>query len=288
MNQIFETALGKVEFRITGQGIPVLFVHGGHSNCNETLFHKGFDPNEFHLINPSRPGYGKTPLLIDNSPAVTAALFIALLDELNIDSVILVGISAGGLTAIQIAADYPDRVNKLILISAVSKKWPEPDSPLYKKGNVLFGSKMQKFTWKFFTSLYNIFPGLMARILFKSLSSARPVKISEDEIEEIKELIHIQKSSNGFIPDLHQQIYIHALIKIKCPTLVMHGKYDKIVPLEHAYHSATAIRNSTLKIYDHKWGHLLWLGNESKDPIRDALIFIHKKDFVMLPMSSPS
>lgn len=41
---------GQVVYSIVGKGKPVLFLHGGHSSCKESLFHKGFDPTKFQLI----------------------------------------------------------------------------------------------------------------------------------------------------------------------------------------------------------------------------------------------
>ena len=51
--KIIDTDKGQVEYSIVGKEKPVLFLHGGHSNCKETLFHKGFDTNKFQLITPS-------------------------------------------------------------------------------------------------------------------------------------------------------------------------------------------------------------------------------------------
>lgn len=48
--EIINTRLGNIEYSSIGVGIPVLFVHGGHSNCKETLCHKGFDLEKFQLI----------------------------------------------------------------------------------------------------------------------------------------------------------------------------------------------------------------------------------------------
>ena len=53
-NKIISTKLGEIEYATTGKGKPVLFIHGGHTNCNSTLWHKGFDLNKFQLIAPSR------------------------------------------------------------------------------------------------------------------------------------------------------------------------------------------------------------------------------------------
>ena len=51
-NKIIKTKLGEIEFSIIGQGVPILFIHGGHSNSNDTLCYKGFDLNKYQLITP--------------------------------------------------------------------------------------------------------------------------------------------------------------------------------------------------------------------------------------------
>lgn len=37
------TSLGAIEYSSWGTGEPILIIHGGHSNCQERLFHKGID-----------------------------------------------------------------------------------------------------------------------------------------------------------------------------------------------------------------------------------------------------
>jgi pimeloyl-ACP methyl ester carboxylesterase len=61
MCHLIETPLGTIGYSVIGMGKPLLFLHGGYSNCRETLFHKGFKTNDFKLITPSRPGYSRTP-----------------------------------------------------------------------------------------------------------------------------------------------------------------------------------------------------------------------------------
>jgi len=41
------TEQGEIEFSLIGIGKPILFIHGGHSNCLETLCHKGFDLHQY-------------------------------------------------------------------------------------------------------------------------------------------------------------------------------------------------------------------------------------------------
>ncbi len=68
------TDKGHFEYSIVGKRIPVLFLHGGHSNCRETLFQKGSDTTKYQLITLSRPGYGNTPLNDNLTPEDTADL----------------------------------------------------------------------------------------------------------------------------------------------------------------------------------------------------------------------
>ncbi len=92
-----ETSKGKVEYTSLGNARPMLIVVGSHTNCKGTIFHKGLDPDKFRFITPSRPGYSLTPLTDQNkTPEGTSDLFVAILDELNIQKTIVVGISAGG------------------------------------------------------------------------------------------------------------------------------------------------------------------------------------------------
>lgn len=273
--RIIETGIGTIEYSLTGNGIPLLFVHGGHCNCRETLFHKGFDTNTFCLITPSRPGYGQTPLAEFCSPQDAARLFISLLDKLEIEKVILVGISAGGLTAIQLAANYPNRISKLILISAVTKKWLTEADENYRKGKKLFSPKIEKYSWALFRLFYSIFPGLMAKTMLNEFSTRTNQSIEKGEVDELHEMISKQRSFSGFVNDLDQNIDSTEISKIVCPTLILQSLNDKIVKIEHATNAKEKIRNSTLKTYDNKWGHLLWLGKESDAPIKDTLTFIH-------------
>jgi pimeloyl-ACP methyl ester carboxylesterase len=273
-SQVINTRKGAIEYSSKGSGIPILFVHGGHSSCNETLFHKGFDTQKFWLITPSRPGYGKTPLSNFVSAKETAELFIALLDELNLKSVIVVGISAGGLAAIELVSNFPERVNKLILISAVTKKWMTAQDSTYQKAKKLFSPAIEKYSWGLFRFFYSVFPRMMAKTMFKELSIFQPIDLTTDEVVELHAMIKLQRSNEGFINDLDQNIEQNVIGEIISPTLILHSSNDNSVNIDHAKYAHAKIKKSTLIIYDNKWGHLLWLGHQSRIPIEDALKFI--------------
>jgi len=61
-----------------------------------------------------------------------AAILVALLDAIDVERPIVVGISCGGPVALQLAADYPERVAGLVLGSAITT---EIDDQMYDTGN---------------------------------------------------------------------------------------------------------------------------------------------------------
>lgn len=256
------TERGVVELRISGKGIPVLFIHGGHSNCQERLVHKGLDKNQYQLITPSRPGYGRTPLSGHESPEAAAALLSALLDALDIDQGIVYGISAGGLTALAMAANYPGKVKKLILASAITKKWLDADSSTYKTAKRIFHPRMEGFTWSMVRLFASWAPRMMARNFIEEFSSLDHPEVTREEAAELAAALRKYRSGKGFINDIDQTLEVATLRRITCPTLILHSKYDKSVPPDHARHGAMEIENAMLHLLDNKWGHMIWIGED--------------------------
>jgi len=273
-NQIMNTKLGEIEYCTIGKGIPVLFVHGGHSNCNETLCHKGFDLENFQLITPSRPGYGKIPLSDNKNPRQTADLIMELLKGLSVDNIIVYGISAGGLTAIELAGNYPNKVSKLILASAVSKKWLDEQGKIYKTAKKMFNPKIEKIVWGMVRFFSSIFPNMIAKSFYPQFSKNPVHKLKKVDIKELVSTMKFYNSKMGFLNDIDQNINDEIITKIKCPTLIIHSENDSSVPLEHAKYSNQMITSSKIEILQNDWGHLFWIGADSKSSIEKTIEFI--------------
>lgn len=274
--EIINTKLGKIEYYSEGKGVPVLFVHGGHSNCHEFLCKKGFDLEKFHLIIPSRPGYGRTPLDNTKTPKQAANLIIELLNHLSIDNVIVYGISAGGLTAIELAANYPDRVKKLILASAVSKRWLDEDEKIYKITQIIFNPKTERITWGIVRIFSKIFPYMIAKSFYTQFSKNPIHKLKMKDIQELLLSMKHYNSKMGFLNDISQNINVEILKNIKCSTLIIHSKNDNSVPFEHALYSKKMIENTKLIELNNEWGHLFWIGTDSKKSIEKTIEFIEE------------
>ncbi|MEB2777836.1 alpha/beta hydrolase [Algoriphagus sp. D3-2-R+10] len=273
---IINTKLGDIEYRSIGKGIPVVFIHGGHSNCYETLGHKGFDLSKFRLIIPSRPGYGRTPLNGKKTPKEAADLIIEILNYLSIDKAIIYGISAGGLTAIELAANYPTKVEKLLLASAISKKWLNEDGKIYKTAQLIFNPKIERLTWGMVRLFSGIFPRMIAKSFYPQFSTDPAHKLTQEDIQELVLALKHYRSKRGFINDIDQDINDGTITKINCPCLIVHSKNDNSVSFEHPIHSNDMIKNSRLIELDNEWGHLFWIGKDSEQSIKKTVEFINE------------
>lgn len=113
---IAETAAGDIEYAESGDGEPMLVIHGAGGGYDQGLLIGRDIGVGYRVIAPSRFGYLKTPVPEDPSPAVQADAHAALLDFLGLKKSIVVGVSAGGPSAIELTLRHPERVSALILL----------------------------------------------------------------------------------------------------------------------------------------------------------------------------
>src|SRR6185503_6715151 len=108
MIHIAQVPQGPIEYRLAGRGAPVLVLNGGHTHCQSPLGNEPFFlAHGYQLIIPSRPGYGQTPSSTGKTAEACADALAGLLDSLRLPQVIVVGISGGGPTALQLAGRHP-------------------------------------------------------------------------------------------------------------------------------------------------------------------------------------
>ncbi|WP_411842423.1 alpha/beta fold hydrolase [Salinicoccus sp. HZC-1] len=271
-----------IEYSVTGDGQnPVLFLHGGHSNCHEVFGVEALVNQGLTVIIPSRPGYGHTSKEIGDSLAKACEYYIELLNHLSIGKVHLITISAGGPSGIHLASKYPDRVRTLTLQSAVTKEWLTSENHLYKISHIIFRPPFEKMTWKLLSTFNTLFPKFTFRGMLSSFSTL-PYKdilnrISDTDIEDIRKMNNRQSSGSGFLIDLLQsnQITSQYLQDIMSPTLIIHSKYDASVPTDHAFYAQRNIPNSSL-ISSESWGHIIWLGQHAEEMNAKTTDFLKK------------
>lgn len=112
------THLGELEYHDLGEGPPLVFLHlvlasGNHWDTLTPLL-----TDQYRCIVPTLPmGAHNVPAAADAdlSPEGLAKAVVDLIDALGLDSVTLVGNDTGGAIAQIVAADHPDRVDRVVL-----------------------------------------------------------------------------------------------------------------------------------------------------------------------------
>jgi pimeloyl-ACP methyl ester carboxylesterase len=108
-----------------GTGDALLLLHGGGlTSCAELNWGAVIDPlsDGCRVIAPDQPGFGFTEPRgeEDFQPQKRADFVASFLDELGINSVTVAGNSRAGYQAVYLALEYPDLVEKLIIVNAGS------------------------------------------------------------------------------------------------------------------------------------------------------------------------
>jgi pimeloyl-ACP methyl ester carboxylesterase len=110
----------QLTYRRLGSGTPLMLVHGYLGGQFMWKFQEPLQEH-FDLIMPSLAGYGESAALAapDSIPGNVEDI-CALLDVLGIEKVDLLGHSMGGMIVQEMAANRPERVNRLICLGTGS------------------------------------------------------------------------------------------------------------------------------------------------------------------------
>jgi pimeloyl-ACP methyl ester carboxylesterase len=105
----------------------LLLLHGASSNHADLLATLGpMLGNRYRLIAPDRPGHGWSDRIGTNpqSPVTQAQVMAKLLEAKATGPVILVAHSMAGVMAMNLALERPDLVRGIVLLAAVTHRWP--------------------------------------------------------------------------------------------------------------------------------------------------------------------
>lgn len=102
-----------------GEGPPIVFVHGLSGSWPNWLEQLPVLAGEHRVIALDLPGFGHSPMPREQiTISGYARVLEGLMDSLGVDAATLVGNSMGGFVSAELAIAYPQRVERLVLVSA--------------------------------------------------------------------------------------------------------------------------------------------------------------------------
>ena len=101
---------------VEGEGPPLVLLHGFCADHRSWNAVRPALAKRFRVITPDLPGCGRSPVPATADLATVAAAVVHLLDHLGIDRAAVVGHSMGGYVALELLAQYADRLTGLGLL----------------------------------------------------------------------------------------------------------------------------------------------------------------------------
>ncbi|HEY1796926.1 MAG TPA: alpha/beta hydrolase [Stellaceae bacterium] len=231
-----------VHYHDVGAGEPVLFLHSyGPGTTAWITFHKvvGELSRHYRCILMDLPNFSKTGPIVyrESLHALQARTAVALLDALGIEKAHWVGNSQGGQSSMVAAAHYPDRVTRFVM------------------GGSHIGTGGDRY-------LMANRPSEGARTTLRTIADPSPdnirrylhTHINDDSLvtdELVAYIHHAHTWSPEFLAARAQSVslphdYAPDLPGIKAPVLLIHGRYDRMVPFEVSIAILNHIEDSRL------------------------------------------
>jgi pimeloyl-ACP methyl ester carboxylesterase len=222
-----------------GDGEPFVYLH---SALGESFmwfpFHKTF-AQKFKVFAPTHPGFGQSGGFDQIADIEDMAFhYIEMFDALGLEQVILGGVSLGGWIAAEIAVRWPERVKKLWIADAPGL-WVD-DVPM---GDL--------FRWmqnrdKLREMLFHDPHGPMATLIIKD----QPDELTMLNAYQAMTVLARMVWERPYDPKLAAR-----LKRIACPTLLVWGDHDRLVPPAYGEAYKKHIAGAELKLIK-DCGHL--------------------------------
>jgi pimeloyl-ACP methyl ester carboxylesterase len=249
---IDETAVNTIELgpKRGSDAKPIVFVHGLSGSWPNWLEQLPTFAVEHRVITLDLPGFGHSPMPRETiSIAGYARMLDRLLDQLGVDAAAVVGNSMGGFIGAELAITFPQRVERLVLVSAagISTHTPRGSAQAVPVLRRLERVLMASTAWA-----ASISDTTMRRARLRDAAlgvvvthpSKLPAALAAEQVRGA--------GKPGFIQGLEAVIDYEIrerLGEIACPTLIVWGERDRLITVRDADLFAELIPNSRKVVF---------------------------------------
>src|SRR3954447_23514302 len=240
-------------------GPAIVFIHGLSGCWQNWLENIPFFARDHRVIALDLPGFGNSPLPPQKiSINGYAAVVDELLDSLGIERAAVVGNSMGGFTGAEIAIEFSTRVEKLVLVSAAGLTTMERHSDRALAGLRNVENVLGFFAGWAATRSTRLSRRPRLRKALMLLVAAHPDRLPAPLIAE-----QVKGSGKPGFMDALEALGTYPLEdrleKIECPTLIVWGAKDWLVPVRDADRFERAIGANARKVVYPDTGHVSML-----------------------------
>jgi len=171
------------------------------------------------------------------------ALLGAVLDELALEDVVLVGGSSGGCAAIAFAARYPERVQRLLLYGA------------YADGSSITSPEVREAIVATVRSHWGLGSRLLADIFLGDADG-----VEQERVARYQRAAASPGTAAALLELIYRTDVRPELERVRAPTLVVHRRGDRAIPYHLGRELAAAIPGATLLPLDGT-AHFPWAGD---------------------------
>jgi pimeloyl-ACP methyl ester carboxylesterase len=228
----------KTQLTVGGDGPPLLYLHSASGETEWMPFHAEL-AKHFTVYLPAHPGFADSKGLEQTRDIYDLAWhYVDLIQELKLGPVPIVGFSLGGWTGVELAILRPQLVKKLVMVAAAGVR--VPDAPMGE----LFIDNLDK----------------LKKLLFfdqndPSIPQAMPTSLDDPRI--VMWLRAREATARiAWNPYLHNPRLPQHLRRVECPTLLLWGRHDKLLPLGMGQYYAKEIPGARLEVFEN-CGHML-------------------------------
>jgi len=226
---------------------PVLLLHGSGPGVTAYANWRLTIPElsaRLRVVAPDLVGFGFTarPEGVRYDMDTWVAQLVGLLDALGVERASVVGNSFGGALALRLAARHPGRVDRLVLMGSVGVPFTITDGL-----DRVWGYQPSVEAMKDLIGLF-----------------AHSRELVTDELAEVRYRASIepgfQESFAAMFPAPRQR-WVDAMVTpdpeiaaLRHPTLVVHGREDRVIPLDNALHLLRTVPDVRLHVFG-RCGH---------------------------------
>jgi pimeloyl-ACP methyl ester carboxylesterase len=232
----------KTSYLEAGSGEPVIMLHGsgpGVSALANWQHNIHALAQRFHVLAPDIVGFGATqrPDDIIYSLRTWTDHVWAFLDAHDIGKTAIVGNSLGGRIALQMATDRPDRITKMVLMGAPGVGMTLTDGLIALRGYEPSREAMRDLLRAYFA----VNPAMITDDLVETRYAA---SIADGAYEAYRTMFYDPRHAGSELGITEDEVRA-----IATPTLLVHGREDKVVPVQVSMTMLGLLPNADLHVF---------------------------------------